>query len=338
MRIVLTLISVAAVCWAQPEKIIFDTDCAWFTDDGAALAMLLQRPKQVEVLGLTLVPGNLWPVEGAGYMYRILEIMKRTDIPMHWGAQMPLVRTRAMSAKETGSLGAFAGDPPRDARPPKMAAKHAIDYLIETIDRAPGQITVLAIGPMTNLAIALRLRPDLETKIKRLVFMGGSVHAPNPEDGHAAEFNFWFDPEAARIVLRSGIAKKTMFGLDICTRAPIRKTHFDQIAAVKTPITDLFREDMGNRYPGFFKKPDATSYVWDCLAAAYLLDSKFVTKRETAFLDVDTTFGKNYGAVIPLDQTLAPQATAVEVMLDLDFPRFFSLYKSLLTAPINPVH
>ena len=87
-----------------------------------------------------------------------------------------------------------------------------------------------------------------------------------------------------------------------------------------------------------FKKPDAHSYVWDCLAAAYLLDPKFVTKRETAYLDVDTTFGKNYGAVIPLDRSLAPQATAVEVMLDLNFERFFALYKTLLTAPVpNPV-
>src|SRR6266404_3099000 len=299
--------------------------------------MLLQRPRQVDVLGLTLVPGNLWPAEGSGYMFRILELMKRPEIPMHWGAQMPLIHTRAMAQKENrewgpiGFLGAFAGDPPREAHPPKMARRHAVDFLIDTIDQSSGQVTVLAIGPMTNLAMALRLRPDLEKKIRRLVFMGGSVHVRNPKDGRAAEFNFWFDPEAAQIVLRSAIAKKIMFGLDICNRAPIRKTHFDQIVAVKTPVTELFREDMGNRYPGFYKKPDAQSYICDCLAAGYLLDPGFVTKRETAYLDVDTVFGKNCGAVIPLDRTLAPKATAVEVMLDLDFARFFGLYKRLLT-------
>ena len=121
--------------------------------------------------------------------------------------------------------------------------------------------------------------------------------------------------------------------MDICNRARINRTHFDQIVAVKTPITELFREDMGNRYPGFLKKRDAQSYIWDCLAAGYLLDPSFVVKRESAYLDVDTSFGKNYGAVIPLDRTLAPQATPVEVILDLDFRRFFELYKGLLTTP-----
>ena len=199
--------------------------------------------------------------------------------------------------------------------------------MIEAIDKTPGEVTLLAIGPMTNLAIALRLRPDLETKIRRLVFMGGSVHAPNA-DGPAAEFNFWFDPEAARIVLRSGIQEKIMFGLDICNRARIDKSHFDQIASVKTPITALYRQDLGGR---FKKDPDARAYIWDCLAAAYLLDPKFVTKRESDYLDVDTAFGKNYGAVIGLDRSLAPDATPVEVMLDLDFEKFFALYKELLT-------
>lgn len=323
---------------AQPEKIILDTDCAFFNDDGAALVMLLERPRQVDVLGLTIVPGNLWPAQGAEYMFHILQLMKRPEIPLHLGARAPLVHTRAMAEKENHDWGpieyrgAFASDPVKRDRNPeaRIARRHAVDFLIDTIESAPGRVTLLAIGPMTNLAIALRLRPDIEKKIKRLVFMGGSVHTPN-YDSRAAEFNFWFDPEAAQIVLRSAIERKAMFGLDICNHARIDKSHFDQIVAVKTPITDLFREDMGNRYPGFLKNPNAHTYLWDCLAAGYLLDPAFVTRRETAYLDVDTSFGKNYGAVIPLNRALAPDATSVEVMLDLDFPRFFSLYKMLLT-------
>src|SRR5262249_32142380 len=154
----------------------------------------------------------------------------------------------------------------------------------------------------------------------RIVFMGGTVHERN-YDGRAAEFNFWFDPEAAQIVLRSAIAQKSMFGLDICNRAKLDKPLYDQIVAVKTPVTVLFHEDLGKQ----FSKPNASTYIWDCLAAAYLLDSSFVTKRETALLDVDTAFGKNYGAVIPLDKSLAPDATPVEVMLDLDSPKFFGM-------------
>ena len=161
---------------------------------------------------------------------------------------------------------------------------------------------------MTNIALALRMKPEIETKIKRIVFMGGNIRVPG-NASNAAEFNFWFDPEAARIVLRSRIPKKVMFGLDICNLARIRKAEFDQIANAHTPVTDLYREDLGNRYPAFLKKPDATGYMWDSLAAAYLLDPDFVTKSESRYLDVQTTWGQFYGSTVPLDRRVAPNAT-----------------------------
>src|SRR5206468_10242450 len=192
------------------------------------------------------------------------------------------------------------------------------------IERNPGEVTILALGPMTNIALALRLRPDIETHIKRIVFMGGNVHVPGNAT-HSAEFNFWFDPEAARIVLRSRIPQKVMFSLDICNQAPIRKMEFDEIVAAGTPVTELFREDLGNRYPGFLKNPAATSYMWDSLAAAYLIDPGFVTKSETRYLDVETQWGRSYGATVSLDRRVAPDATPVTVMLQLDLKRVWNL-------------
>lgn len=335
MRTLFLLIAISSLGWAQ-DKIIFDTDCAYFNDDGAALVMLLQQPERVEVLGVTVVPGNLWPLEGAEDMFHIMDMMKRPSIPLFLGARAPLIHTKAMVEKENIEwgpvkyMGAFRTDPPAPKKTTQRRAsgKNAVEFLADTLSKYPEPVTILALGPMTNLAIALRMHPEIETKIKRIVFMGGGVHVPNEEDGRAAEFNFWFDPEAARVVLRSAIPEKIMFGLDICYRAPIDQAHYQQIADVKTPVTQMFRQDLGKR---FEKNPDAKTYVWDCLAAAYLLDPSFVTKRETAYLDVDTTFGKNYGAVIPLDKTIAPDATPVDVTLDLDFAKFFALYKSLLT-------
>jgi inosine-uridine nucleoside N-ribohydrolase len=233
--------------------------------------------------------------------------------------------------------GAFAQDPTRvvpavgAALTGRKPHTGAVEFLISEIDRQPGQVTILEIAPMTNLALVLRLRPDIETRIKRVVFMGGAIAAPGNASA-AAEFNFWFDPEAARIVLRSRIPEKVMFGLDICNTAPIRKREFDQIAGAGTPIANLFREDLGNRYPGFLAHPGATAYMWDSLAAAYLLDPGFVTRSETRYLDVQTTWDKSYGSTIPLDRSLAPDATPVEVMLALDFPRVFALYRRLLTT------
>jgi inosine-uridine nucleoside N-ribohydrolase len=122
-----------------------------------------------------------------------------------------------------------------------------------------------------------------------------------------------------------------MFPLDICNQAPVRKNEFDEIVAVRTPVTGLFREDLGNGYPGFLKNPAAKSYLWDSLAAAYVIDPGFVTKFETRYLDVETNWSRSYGSTIPLDRRLAPGGTPVKVMLQLDFRRVWNLCKDLLT-------
>ena len=329
--------------WAAGRDIVvIDTDSGLFGDDGAAVVMLLRSPSQVTVEGITLVPGNVWPAQGAEYMFHILDLLKRPHVAVYSGADMPLLHTAAM-AKEAerrwGALaftGAFAEDPATVKPAPgtkltgRKAHRDAAQFLISEIERHPDEVTVLAIGPMTNIAMALRLKPEIESRIKRIVFMGGNIRVPGNASA-AAEFNFWFDPEAARIVLRSHIPTKVMFGLDICNLAPLRKAEFDQIASAHTGITDLFREDLGNRYPGFLKDAKATGYMWDSLAAAYLLDPEFVTKFEVRYLDVQTSWGQFYGSTVPLDRRVAPDATPVNAMLDLDFKRVFALYKDRLT-------
>ena len=330
----LTLIAMTA---QAQEKIIFDTDSGFFGDDGGALVMVARS--EISILGVTTVAGNVWPVEGAAYMLRLLDLLHRPEIPVLVGARAPLLHTSAMAAEETrrwGPLqyqGAFTAPPadPASITRRRPDPRGAVDFLIQAIDHSPGQVTVLALGPMTNLAIALRLRPDLEAKIGRLVFMGGAVKAAG-NTNRTAEFNFWFDPEAAQAVLRSAVARKVMFGLDICNHAPFGIQLFREIAAAKTPVTELFRQSYGDVYPGFERNPRATAYLWDELAAGYLIDPGFVTSSETQYLDVDVRFGPDYGAVIPLDRKLAPRATPVQVMLNLDAGRARKLYTDLMTG------
>ncbi len=335
---------VACALWAAGRQtVIFDTDSGLFGDDGAALVMLLRSPAEVTIPAITVVPGNVWPAQGAEYMFHILDLLKRPQVPVYTGAEAPLVHSAAMAReaeRRWGKLeyiGAFAQDPaaviPAPGARLTMRKPHregAVQFLISEIERRPGEITILEIGPMTNLALALRLKPEIETKIKQIVFMGGNIRVPG-NASPAAEFNFWFDPEAARMVLRSRIPKKVMFALDICNTAPLRKAEFDQIVAARTPITDLFREDMGNRYPGFLRHPEGTAYMWDSLAAAYLLDPGFVTRHEQRYLDVTAVWGRFYGATVPLDRRVAPDATPVDVALELNFERVFGLYKNRLT-------
>ena len=327
---------------AARDTVIFDTDSGLFGDDGAALVMLLRSPSQIAVQGITIVPGNVWGPQGAEYMFHILDLLKRSQFTVARGADAPLIHTAAMSKEfdrrwgGLGYTGAFAQDPAAVIPAPgtkistRKARRDAVNFLIAEIERHPGEVTILALGPMTNIALALRMKPEIETKIKRIVFMGGNIRVPG-NSTPAAEFNFWFDPEAARIVLRSRIPKKMMFGLDICNLAKIKKAEFDQVANAHTPITDLFREDLGNRYPGFLKKADATGYMWDSLAAAYLLDPDYVTKSESRYLDVQTTWGQFYGSTTPLDRRATPAATPVTVMFGLDFKRVFALFKERMT-------
>jgi len=342
-RLLIGLLLVWAAMAAERETVIFDTDSGLFGDDGASLVMLMRSPQRVNIAGITVVPGNVWPKQGGEYMFHILDLLKRPQPPLYTGAQTPLIHAAAMAreyARRWGALefaGAFDDDPSlvKPAPGAKLTGRqplheNAVDFIISTIERQPGEVTFLELGPMTNLALALRMRPDIETKIKRLVFMGGNVHVPGNASS-MAEFNFWFDPEAAQIVLRSRIPQKVMFGLDICNTAPIRKAQFDRIASAHTPITDLYREDLGNRYPGFFQHPSATAYMWDTLAAAWLLDPGFVTKSEVGYLDVVTAWSKFYGSAVALDRRVAPNATPVNEMLALDFDRVFALYQDLLT-------
>jgi inosine-uridine nucleoside N-ribohydrolase len=342
-RVLSAMLLTAAVAAAQREIVIVDTDSGLFGDDGAALVMLLRSPEQVTVTGVTIVPGNVWAPQGAEYMLHILDLLRRPEVAVFTGAETPLNNSVAMAREEERRwgkmeyIGAFAQDP--NAVIPAVGAKltgrkphhnAAVQFLISEIERRPGEVTILAIGPMTNIALALRLKPAIETKIKQIVFMGGNIKAP----GNAspwAEFNFWFDPEAARIVLRSRIPKKVMFALDVCNTAPIRKAEFDQIASAHTPIADLFREDLGNRYPGFLKHPDGIAYMWDSLAAAYLIDPSFVTRWETQHLDVQSAWDRFYGATIPLARGVAPDATPVSVATELNFQRVFAIYKDRLT-------
>ncbi len=133
------------------------------------------------------------------------------------------------------------------------------------------------------------------------------------------------------MVLRSRIPKKVMFALDVCNTAPIHKAEFDQIASARTPIADLYREDLGNRYPGFVKHPESIAYLWDSLAAAYLIDPAVVTKWDTQRLDVQAAWDRFYGATIPLGRGVAPDATPVTVATEVNFKRVFAIYKDRLT-------
>lgn len=316
------MLALAAALMLSQEPILIDCDPGRFTDDNVAIAMLVRSGK-VKIQGITVVAGNVWANEGLRNARATMRLLDQ-KAPIHLGAQQPLVHTAEMSKKEQPIefAGAFA------LRRPRAELETAVDYLITMLEQH-GPMTVLAIGPLTNIAHALAKKPAIASRIKRLVIMGGNVRVPG-NSSKTAEFNFWFDPEAARAVLRSPIAEKILFGLDVCNKAYYGKTEFDAIANGRSPVAKLYRESFGFQYPGFLKNQDAKGYLWDELAAGYLIDPSLITKFEDLYLDVDTTFGPDYGSVKTLKAAAVPGATKVRVMLELDYPKTISMYLDLL--------
>ncbi|AOX16232.1 nucleoside hydrolase [Kozakia baliensis] len=190
-------------------KIIIDTDPG--QDDAITFFLALASP-EIELLGITTVAGNVTVSQTTENALKALDLIGRTDIPVHRGADRPLLAPGVTATHvhgQTGFEGAELPPPSRGATP-----GHAVDFLIETLMRhPPGDITICAIGPLTNLTLALAKEPALRTRIGRVVLMGGAFS----EVGNitcAAEFNFYVDPHAAAMVCESG-APLTVIPLDV---------------------------------------------------------------------------------------------------------------------------
>lgn len=176
------------------RKLIIDTDAG--VDDAQAILMALVHPN-TEVVAITMVTGNVPVAAVAKNVPRVLDVCD-ADVPFFVGADMPLVAPYVDAADVHGGDGLGNAAIPLSAR--QAEAEHAVPALIRLINEAPHSYEVVALGPLTNLALAVRLDPTLPDKIKRLVIMGGTIAARGNTTA-LAEFNFYADPEAAQIVL-----------------------------------------------------------------------------------------------------------------------------------------
>ncbi|NHN84047.1 nucleoside hydrolase [Acetobacter musti] len=190
-------------------KIIIDTDPG--QDDALTILLAIISP-EIELLGVTTVAGNVSVDQATINALKTMDLAGRTDIPVHAGADRPLLRAPIDATHVHGRTGFEGADLPDPTQ--KAAPGHAVDFIIRTVmDNPPGSITLCAIGPMTNIALALAREPQLRTRIGQIVTMSGAF----AEVGNitpTAEFNVYADPHAAAIVLESGI-KITMAPLDI---------------------------------------------------------------------------------------------------------------------------
>ena len=196
----------------------------------------------------------------------------------------------------------------------------------------PGQVTILAIGPLTNIAMAMRMEANFARNVKQLVIMGGAIASlPDGGGNHTpnAEFNFYVDPEAAQIVLRSGIPI-VLSPLNVSRKARFTKESYDKIAAVDTPITRLVKENLG---PGYQQRPDRVALMYDQVAAVALVAPTLI-KTEELYVDVDSNPGPNYGVSVGAPQPWpgGEGARKMLVQTDLEWDKFIRLYVERVTA------
>jgi len=326
------------------EKVILDTDMVMLYDDGVAMMMLANHP-DVELLGVTIVPGNTWVCEGAAYAIRQLEVLKRREVPVALGTRYPLRAgryeemevERKMFGYSSSYIGCFSRAEPESylevyrrefgSEPTiKPVDKHAVEFLINTIKANPGEVTVMPIGPCTNLAIAIRMAPEIIPMIKRVVYMGGAFDIPG-NTTPAAEFNWWFDPEAAKMSVRAAFAEQLIVGLDVCEKYRFNKKLFERITAVKTPIAKMFKEKYG---PGFEKDPGYTRLVWDTIAAAVVIDPTLIVEEETRWVDVNSDYNLDYGRSLGYKEQGPAGTQKARILMEIDEKRFWNLMVDLL--------
>lgn len=260
---------------------IIDTDPG--VDDALALLLAMRSP-ELKIEGITSVAGNV-PLElTLPNALRMVEIAGRTDIPVAAGAKAPLLRrlvTAAYAHGENGLGGAVFPEPKI-----KPIAEPAAEFIRQIVRNYPGEVTLIPIGPMTNIATALNLDSELAALVRGIVMMGGSLSGGNITP--AAEFNIYVDPEAARIVFQSGIPI-TMVGLDATRKTSLTEDHVRTLEATQNPVSQaaakIGRNSIKhNREQGFLVGPN----MHDSLAIAAFLDPSILKLKEY-YVDVETT-------------------------------------------------
>ncbi len=281
------------------KRIIIDTDPG--IDDAAAILMALGSP-ELEVLALTTTFGNASVETCTNNARRVLAAAGRSDIPVYMGAGKPLLRPAnagwASHIHGGDGLGGVVGDsgstgsPPTDVLEPPVAdprGKHAAVAIAEAVTGSPGEVTVLALGRMTNMALALSLEPRMARSVREVVVMGGAVTVPG-NVSRVATANIHEDPEAASILYRSGAAI-VQVGLDVCNHATVSPAQLEVIAALDSPGARLLSEATAQLREAYIRMgrigPEEGVRYNDMPAAGYAIDPGLFKSR-AAHVEIET--------------------------------------------------
>jgi purine nucleosidase len=300
------------------SRILFDGDPG--IDDALALLYALKSEK-VKLEGITTVGGNISLEKTTLNALRILEITGNENVPVARGVPKPLMRDNKSVGEVHGADGLGNSGLPL----PKIKEKsiHAVDFIIDTIMENPGEITLVPVGPLTNVAVSVIKEPRLKDYVKDLVIMGGAVTTFGNITSEA-EFNIYTDPEAAKIVFESGLPI-TLVGLDVTMKTLLTPSHLDEIISANTPVT-RFVDKIITHYMEFYKNVVGVNGcgMHDPLAVGVAIDRSLVKTRKL-FVTVETrgefTTGETVGDLRGSKEGVV-RPPNMDVCIDVDADRF----------------
>lgn len=335
---------------AEParQRVILDTDFTTSGDDGMVgiMAAQLHAEGVIELLGITVVAGNEWLPQEVAEALRAVERLGIASVGVYAGARYPLVHDYRNLEQERAMWGVggswYRRPEPAEgnliapfdgfAATTRVQGRHAVAFIVDTIKKYPHEVTLLAIGPLTNIALAIRMHPEIVPQIKRIVYMGGAFEVPG-NTTPSAEMNIWYDPEAARIVVREPI-DHAFIPLDVTDTVPMNKALFERATVDPASLTSkvLHQSGFGKRLA---TNPQATSYIYDTLALAYLVDPSYATDVVERWVDVDVTWGPSYGRTLGYaERPPANVLRKAKVVRRFDNERFYKLFVDLMTRPV----
>jgi len=303
----------------MPQRILIDTDPG--IDDALAILLVLASP-ELSLEGLSVVHGNCSAEQGSRNALSILELARASHIPVARGCDLPLVQPSLLAPETHGDTGLGHARLPT----PKKAVipQHGVDFLIERILSAPGEITLVAIGPLTNLALALRREPRIAGALKEVIIMGGAIRYQGNTTPQA-EFNTYVDPHAAHIVYHSGIPM-TLVPLDVTYQCILTPADVKRLQEIKSPIPG-FVADATRFYMEFH---DQYQKIEGCvindplaLALTFMPD---LCDYEEHYVDVDISGGVSMGNTFADFYKLTGKPANMKVALGVRAREFVELF------------
>lgn len=307
--------------------LLIDTDPG--VDD--ALAILMAHA-QARVAGLSIAAGNVGLAHTLANALKLVEVMD-AGTPVFAGCATPLVLPAADAAFVHGTDGfGDAGHAPPAGR---AAGEHAANAIVRLACEHAGELTLVALAPLTNLALALRLDPDLPTRIKRLVVMGGAVTGRGNFERVPTEFNIGFDPEAAHIVF-SGWPAFELIDWEACVRHALAFGRFDALLAAGDARARFYERIVRTARHFNQSRGRAGMIIADALAMAVALEPQIVVAAEERHVGIELHGSLTRGATVVDWEARAGKLANARIVLEVDQSRFEALIAHALGVPDQP--